>query len=125
MEEFYEDGKLKNERVLKNNKFCGYSKSYLPDGNLWLLSNHENDEEHGIQIQYFESGAIKEKSCKIKGSMDGLYECYYENGQLYYRHQRYKGKRHGIFEKYNEDGSVIKFEKYKNGLLIKENKSES
>ena len=83
-----------------------------------MKSTYDNDELHGIQIQYFESGGIKEKSYMIKGSMDGIYEWYYENGQLYFRHQRYKGKRHGIFEKYNEDGSVIKIEHYENGSKI-------
>ena len=81
--------------------------------------NYENEELYGTQIEYFQSGVIKEKSYRVKGSKDGTYELYHENGQLLSRYQRYKGKKDSTFEKYNEDGSVIKFENYENGKLIK------
>ena len=37
---------------------------------------------------------------------------------MWFKFNVYKGKKYGILEKYNEDGSVIKIEKYENGVLV-------
>ncbi len=94
MTEYYKDGKIKCDRLFKNDKQIGKSTFYYPSGKV-------------KEVQYYEEG-------KITGG-DTLF---YETGEPEFLRTYTKGMLDGYLRKWAPDGTIIYEAKYSNDTLV-------
>jgi antitoxin component YwqK of YwqJK toxin-antitoxin module len=82
--EKYEDGALKIEGLMKNNKREGLWKAWYKNGNLWSQAYYEN------------------------GLRQGHSTVFYENGKKYYQGEYDNDKQVGKWQFYDPEGNLIK-----------------
>lgn len=116
---FYSNGQLKQEGWIKNNKKNGYWKFYYKNGNL----EKEGHFIDNLQIKYwyfYARNTIKKKEGHFKNGLKNNWWLFYDyKGQLEHKCQLEKNQKNGFCFKYQEN-KLIKAEKYKSGLKIKE-----
>jgi hypothetical protein len=94
MTEYYKDGKIKGERLFKNDIQIGKSTFYYPGGKI-------------KEVQYYEEG-------KITGG-DTIF---YETGEPEFLRTYTKGILDGYLRKWAPDGTIIYEAKYRNDTLV-------
>lgn len=94
MTEYYKDGKIKGDRLFKNDIQIGKSTFYYPSGKV-------------KEVQYYEDG-------KITGG-DTLF---YETGEPEFLRTYTKGILDGYLRKWAPDGTIIYEAKYSNDTLV-------
>ncbi|WP_281614419.1 toxin-antitoxin system YwqK family antitoxin [Flammeovirga sp. SubArs3] len=104
----------KSESLQKESAFVlgelqGESKEYYISGQVKLLIPFDHNLEHGLRIEYYESGQEMSENKMVEGKSTGNYKNYYENGQLKSEMITALGKEQkGVFREYAEDGTLLK-----------------
>ncbi len=86
--------------------------------NLKAISRYKNDKQHGVYIEWYNNGLIREVSHWDKDSYHGLYVQYDRQGQLEEISERRDHLLHGIYLKYRSGRLIDR--RYCNGELIPE-----
>lgn len=92
---YYANGKIKDEGTYENGKQEGLYKYHYETGEVaeWV---YKASQRHGPHKCYYESGKLKAEGTYKDGQLEGLYRHFYENGKLK-EEQTYKdGKREGV-----------------------------
>lgn len=77
------DGKtLYQEQTLSGGKLNGVSKTYFPNGKLYLEEWYANDQKHGKVMQYYESGILYSETNYDSGKIHGVVKRYHKDGKL-------------------------------------------
>jgi antitoxin component YwqK of YwqJK toxin-antitoxin module len=58
-----------------------------------IVNKNENNQLHGIQIEYYYNGKIMRKWNYINGNPHGEHIVYYRNGQIMYKHNYINGEK--------------------------------
>ncbi len=132
--------------TLKNGRRTGLYEEYYEDGSPSVKCYYENGILNGFaQLWYSPKyhNQIEFQCNFVNGIKDGLYESWYKNGEKEYKYTLVNGLREGKYEEYKKDGAkikcyykyglldgkykvydkeenVIKYKKFKDGILIKE-----
>jgi antitoxin component YwqK of YwqJK toxin-antitoxin module len=94
MTEYYKDGKIKGERLFKDDIQIGKSTFYYPSGKVQ-------------EVQYYK-----------EGKMDGGDTVFYETGQPQFLRTYSLGLLDGYLRKWAPDGSIIYEAKYSNDTVV-------
>lgn len=73
---------LFSEVTYHNGKRNGLSKTYHPDGKVYLEEWYVNDKKHGQVTQYYQSGVLHSETNYDSGSMHGIVIKYHKDGKL-------------------------------------------
>ena len=111
--QYYENGQLQVEGVMKRGKAHGEWNSYYRNGQLESSTNYKDGIPHGKDIRYYKNGEIEYIYNYKDGRKNGTFVDFYENGQ--------KNKEIIYGEKYEKDyelyGIYIEKRYYENGQL--------
>ena len=114
--QYYENGQLQVEGIMKRGKTHGEWNSYYRNGQLESSTNYKDGIPHGKDIRYYKNGEIEYIYNYKDGRKNGTFVDFYENGQ--------KNKEIIYGEKYEKDyelyGIYIEKEYYENGQLKNE-----
>ena len=138
--EFYEDGTLKLECVIKDGKKDGLYKKYYGNGKLELKGTYKNGKEEGAyQLydyngnvrregfcennkeigpfkQYFENGNLESEAILKEGyKLEGPFKDYYENGNIKIVGSNKNDKQEGAYKRYDINGKLMREGTFKNG----------
>lgn len=80
--DFYENGKVKMEGEIKDEKRTGIWKAYYDNGQLWSEGEFLNGERTGKAKIYFPNGIIDTDGNYTKGKPSGTWKYYNEQGIL-------------------------------------------
>lgn len=117
--EYFENGKMKAEGWLKDNKKHGYWTFYHQNGNKKKEGHYKND--LAIKYWYFyRKNALKEKEGHYKNGKQQKWWLYYDtNGNINHKCQLKNNKKNGYCLVYDRQ-KLVKASKYKSGKKIKE-----
>ena len=79
---YYENGSLKSEITVKNNKKNGPAKKYYITGELHTVVHYVDNVKEGETIWYYKNGQPYRVTNYIHDEIQGLRKIYYENGKL-------------------------------------------
>ena len=117
-QQFYCNGKVRNELTYDNNRASGYAKFYYDNGKVSEEGNWENNRWVGNYKYYFENGQISnEFSYDNQGKREGYQKYYHPNGKVMIEGSWKDGKEAGVLKKYNDDGSIKSEENYADGKI--------
>ncbi len=110
--EFFENGSLFIEQVIKN----GYYKEYYESGELKNLGNYIDWQLSGVWKRFFKSGKTEWEVDYIDGYKQGKYKQFYENGKLKLEGSHHKGKKEGLEKHYSDNGQIIREQIFSKGI---------
>jgi antitoxin component YwqK of YwqJK toxin-antitoxin module len=73
---------------------------------------------HGLYMNYYASGIVKDSGLYKDGLRDGLWVENFENGQLNTSGSYLRGQKNGGWKTYNKKGKLIELSEYQKGKLI-------
>jgi antitoxin component YwqK of YwqJK toxin-antitoxin module len=79
---FYENGKVKIEGPLKNEKRNGQWKSYFVDGKDWSQTSFKDGEMEGETVSYYKNGKIRYSGMYEMGKVAGKWAWFDSTGTL-------------------------------------------
>jgi antitoxin component YwqK of YwqJK toxin-antitoxin module len=80
-----------------------------------------NGKLHGIEKDYYESGALQLETPRVNDSIYGIAKTYYESGTLHWETPYVNGDRHGVAKSYGKDNiNIVCLTLYKRdrGVLV-------
>lgn len=89
---------------------------YLEQLNNYSIASDGSIIEHGMQIEWYENGQIKEAKGYHQGELDGKYQEWYKDGSTESRANYKNGLEHGLSQYWYADGTREQVE-YKNGAV--------
>ena len=113
--EYYENGQLKVETIYKNGERDGLYKEYYQNRNIKFEFYYKGYKKYGLCKMYYENGQLMSEENYEDGEKYGLSRRYYENGQLRIEEQFKAGKKDGVCKKYYETGQLKVEGNYRNG----------
>ena len=113
--EYYENGQLKVETIYKNGERDGLYKEYYQNRNIKFEFYYKRYKKYGLCKMYYENGQLMSEENYEDGEKYGLSRRYYENGQLRIEEQFKAGKKDGVCKKYYETGQLKEEGNYRNG----------
>ncbi len=131
----YKDSVITSIEQFEEDKKEGLSYYYYLDGSIRKEVPFENDKESGIGFEYSQEGEIQTvltyksgvlvKQQKInrkdnQGRKQGLFMTFYDNKKTKNEGTYKDDLKHGYFKYYNRNGSLVRSEKYINGVLQEE-----
>ena len=66
-----------------------------------------NGKNHGIEKEYYESGALSQETSYVNGKIHGIRKNYYESGALRRETPFKNGVKHGLVKCYDKEKSNI------------------
>jgi uncharacterized protein len=138
---FWENGKMKQEGIYKDDKKNGYFKEYTDAGDLISVSKYVNDVKQveaeeitklDVQNEYYPDGRIKVSATYRNGLPEGVKREYSQDGVIQnsylYKNgiitgegiMREDGSRDGHWKEFYEDHSLKSEGDYKNGKQVGE-----
>lgn len=129
---YLQTGSLLSEENFIEDKREGLSNYYYPNGNLKSFLFFVNGMEEGAAYEFGEDGRIitnikyqksfvsKQENINRydrKGEKRGIWKVFYEHGVIKLEESYSHGLKDGYFKTYDKYGSLIKTEKYLNGIL--------
>ncbi|MBB3697601.1 hypothetical protein KMW28_05405 [Flammeovirga yaeyamensis] len=100
---------VQKESDFVDGKLEGESKEFYTSGVLKQVIPFENNIEHGLRLEYYESGQLMSENRIVKGRTTGNYKNYYEDGQLKSEMITALGKEQkGVFREFSEKGILLK-----------------
>lgn len=113
---FNRDGELRKTVSFNNGYLHGRSESYYSDGSLRVVANYKNDLKHGLFEWFFENGELESFKNYKDGFDHGEINRFYESGQLKFIGYNKNGKEHGEQISYFENGQEKYIKNYRDGL---------
>ncbi|WP_091375547.1 hypothetical protein [Mucilaginibacter mallensis] len=80
--DYYLNGKIQGEGVLKDGVVNGSRTTYYQNGNKNLMRNYVNGVAQGYSEEYFQNGNLRQKGSFKDGKDDGLWIDYYSTGAI-------------------------------------------
>ncbi len=132
---FDKNGGLKDEFNNVNGIKQGDAFSYYETGELWKKVKFENNKEEGKALEYEKDGRIisyitykngfiyaeeRINRYNSEGNKTGLWQDLFPNGQIKEEGTWSNGLKNGIFKYFDRRGTLLKMEKYTDGILDKE-----
>ncbi|MGE0268444.1 MAG: diguanylate cyclase [Candidatus Omnitrophota bacterium] len=115
--EFYENGRLKSQANLINNKLTGIYVEYYEDGKLYLETTYKDDALNGPFREYFSNGTVKSEGEYIDGKLNGIQYIYYKDGKLSQEANYDNDILHGVVKIYFPNGQIRQLSTYRSGKL--------
>ena len=114
----YGTGKVSSRYTEINHKKEGLMTDYYPDGKIKAERMFKNDMQVDKTTLYYESGKIQEVQYYQDGELNGGDTVFYENGSPQFLVTFTKGLKDGYLRKWGEDGKIIYEAKYENEKLV-------
>ena len=101
LEDYYENGQIKDSLVLENDLIK--KTSYYQNGNIREIGYFDlDDRRHGKWKGYYENGNLFSEGSFLNGKQNGKWYELHENGQLKRIGNQSDGKRNGVWKSYYE-----------------------
>jgi len=88
--------------------YTGNVEDYYENGTLREKKTYKDGKEEGPSEGYFDNGQLEMKGNSKNGKLEGPYEVYYENGQLWKKGTYKGGLKEGPWVVFTEDGEMYK-----------------
>jgi hypothetical protein len=85
----------------------GIRREYYPDGKLHKEIVMKGGKETGAFREFFKSGDLFQEVVFVKGKREGIAKKYYEGGVLYEEVPYKEGMKHGILKRYRRTGELM------------------
>lgn len=96
----------------------GYSFISMPSSaGVTYVPPFVNCLHHGLYMNFYATGAVKDSGYYVDGMRDGIWDEYYENGQLKTSGYYYKGQKNSGWKYYSSKGKLTMLCEFKNGKL--------
>ena len=79
---YYENGKIRNEGPILNDKRSGEWKNYYKTGQLWNIVFFKDDLADSTTVAYFQNGKTRYQGQYVKGQKSGTWKLFTEQGKL-------------------------------------------
>jgi antitoxin component YwqK of YwqJK toxin-antitoxin module len=125
--QFFSNGRLKAEILVKDDKRHGITKNYNSSGKLLSTVNYVNGKKEGKTTNYYTNGKVHSTIMYKNGVKEGNAVWYYKSGKIYSINPFVNNKLKGIQKKYYENGKLQAEIPYKDGqpgIGLKEYTSE-
>lgn len=107
LKDFYPNGSLKSEVIVKDDMYDGEAKQYYENGALANKATFKNDVRVGVNLVYYRTGILKLKeNYNEKGELEGVFEEYFENEKIKVTGSYSQNNRTGIWKEFFEDGTL-------------------
>jgi antitoxin component YwqK of YwqJK toxin-antitoxin module len=118
---YYQNGKLQEETVYKNNKREGLTKWYTDKGKTSIEYNYISGNLDGMQKTYYATdGALNTETMYKENLMNGEHKEYHEDGKTIKISGSYlNDKKNGTWKEFDKEGKLINTQVYKNDVLQK------
>jgi len=117
--EYYENGKIKSESFLKQNKLQTIVYTYYPNENLKYKAECSDDKLNGKQIFYYENKKIKGEFFRVNNLLAGKAIFYYKNGKIKSTRYFKNNNRDSLWQYYNDTTyDISSYGYYKNNFKI-------
>jgi antitoxin component YwqK of YwqJK toxin-antitoxin module len=113
--QYFSNGYLKAEILIKDNKRHGITKNYGSDGRLLSTVNYVNGKKEGKTTNYYSSGKVHSTILYKNGIKEGDAIWYYKSGKAYSINPFINNKLNGVQKKYYENGKLQAEVPYKDG----------
>ncbi|MFA4868878.1 MAG: hypothetical protein WC623_11795 [Pedobacter sp.] len=80
--DYFFNGKVQGDGVLKNGKIEGIRTVYYPNGNKRYFYTYSDGIENGQSEEYFINGKLKQKGSFVNKKEEGLWQVFYSTGKL-------------------------------------------
>ena len=114
----YGTGEIQRRYTEINHKKEGLMTDYYPSGKVKVERVFKNDEQVDKTILYYESGSIQEVQYYQDGNLTGGDTVFFENGKPQFLLNFTKGIKDGYVRKWDESGSIIFEAKYSMDTLV-------
>jgi antitoxin component YwqK of YwqJK toxin-antitoxin module len=114
----YGTGQVSRRYIEVNHKKEGLMTDYYPSGKLKAERMFKNDIQVDKTTFYYESGKIKEVQYFANGKINGGDSVFYENGKPQFLLNFTDGIKDGYVRKWAEDGTMTFEAKYDKGNLV-------
>ncbi|RCS27951.1 hypothetical protein DUT90_03715 [Polaribacter sp. WD7] len=117
--EYYQNGQIKQEGWLLNDKKTAYWKFYYQNGNLKKEGHFKENLEIDYWYFYYRNSHKEKEGHYIKGSRSNWWLFYNNKGEIIHKCQLENNLKNGYCLIYS-DNKLIKASKFKQGVKIKE-----
>jgi len=80
--DYFFNGKMQGEGILKDGKVEGVRTVYYPNGNKRYFYTYINGIENGLSEEYFINGKLRQKGSFVNKKEEGLWQVFYSTGKL-------------------------------------------
>lgn len=80
--EFYDDGKVKAQGKMIDNKREGEWSYFYPNGKIWSYGEYKNGKREGLSNIYHENGVLKIEGQYINGLPSGKWKIYNDKAEV-------------------------------------------
>lgn len=120
--QFFESGEVSRRHVEFDGKKEGLMTDYYPGGKVRAERLFKNDLQTGRTVFYYPGGQIKETQLfDENGQKEGGDSIFYENGKLQMVIEFHRGQKNGYIRKWSETGELIFEAKYEMEKLVEAN----
>jgi antitoxin component YwqK of YwqJK toxin-antitoxin module len=105
-QEFYENGRLKMEGILRTNASDSIWKYYYENGKLKATGIEKNGLKNGNWIFYYDDGKIESEGSYSSGTPTGSWKYYHANGKISSVGKFNNGQKDGEWKLYFESGAL-------------------
>lgn len=114
--EYWPNGVLKSEIMLRKDQYDGSAKFYYETGQLQISGNYKQNKLDGPYILYHPNGKKKEEQYFKNGIQVGVHKIWDTQGTLITNARYSNGKLDGRFTEYWSNGTVKTEGEFSNGL---------
>ena len=114
--EYYWAGTLHRIFTYVNNKANGYSRTFYPDGAVWMEQHFREGLLDGPMKTLYKSGSIQEECTYKSGRLHGELKRYYEDGALDTLTYYHKGNLDGDYRAYFQNGMPREKSTFRDGI---------
>lgn len=98
-----------------NNRAHGMSRTYYPDGAIWMEQHYEKGSLDGPARTFYRSGSIREECTYKEGNLDGELKSYYEDGIMEAAAYYNQGSLEGDYKTYFPTGMPKESSTFRDG----------
>jgi antitoxin component YwqK of YwqJK toxin-antitoxin module len=116
--QYFSDSTVSSRGPLVDGKIDGVMIDYYPDGKVRAERMFRNDLQHGRSVWYYPEGQIKEVQNFADGRKEGGDTVWYADGRLQFVMSFQQGKKHGLLQKWDSSGQLIFHARYRGDTLV-------
>ena len=117
-ENYFVNGKKRNEVGERNGLFNGVYKLFYSSGEPRIEGRYVDGEKEGLWTTWYENGVVKKEGNFLDSNYDGLWIENFPNGQTRSEINYLNGKKDGLQTIYDENGNVVSQQLFKNGKVV-------
>lgn len=112
---YHENGQLRFQYPVLNNKLHGLCMIWYPDGTLHCEENYADNYLHGVHKEWYSSGQLKKVCHYQKGAYHGERIDWYENGVMRLKCHFVEDRFHGVYIEWYGNGQIKVSQNYVHG----------